>query len=60
MRLTMKEKQSVIRVMQEGYRKACKKLKRQILDECCRLTGYNRGLRFTLAEPLPASPQAQG
>ena len=42
MRLTMKEKQSVIRVMQEGYRKACKKLKRQILDECCRLTGYNR------------------
>jgi len=46
----MKEKQSVIRVMQEGYRKACKKLKRQILDEYCRLTGYNRGLRFTLAE----------
>ncbi len=42
MRLTMKEKKSVIAVLQEKYRKACKKLKRQILDECCRLTGYNR------------------
>jgi hypothetical protein len=42
MRLTMKEKQSVIAVMQDKYRKAGKKLKRQILDECCRLTGYNR------------------
>ena len=42
MRLTMKEKQSVIAVMQERYRKARKKLKREILDECCRLTGYNR------------------
>jgi hypothetical protein len=38
----MKEKQSVIAVMQERYRKAGKKMKRQILDECCRLTGYNR------------------
>src|SRR5262245_3348191 len=42
MRLTMKERQSVIAVMQERYRKAGKKLKHQILDECCRLTGYNR------------------
>jgi hypothetical protein len=42
MRLTMKEKQSVIAVMQERYWKAGKKLKRQIFDECCRLTGYNR------------------
>ena len=42
MRLTMKERQSVIAVTQERYRKASKKLKRQILDECCRLTGYNR------------------
>src|SRR5262245_5569531 len=42
MRLTMKERQSVITVMQERYRKAGKKLKHQILDECCRLTGYNR------------------
>jgi hypothetical protein len=42
MRLTMKERQSVIAVMQERYRKARKKLKRQILDECCQLTGYNR------------------
>ena len=42
MRLTMKEKLSVIKVMQERYRQASKKLKRQILDECCRLTGYNR------------------
>ena|SRR5262245_38785147 len=42
MRLTMKERQSVIAVMQERYRKAGKKLKRQILDECCRLTGYSR------------------
>jgi hypothetical protein len=42
MRLTMKERQSVIAVMQERYGKAGKKLKRQILDECCRLTGYNR------------------
>jgi hypothetical protein len=38
----MKERQSVIAVMQERYRKAGKKLKRQILDECCQLTGYNR------------------
>lgn len=42
MRLTMKEKKSVIAVLQEKYRKARKKLKRQILDECCHLTGYNR------------------
>jgi hypothetical protein len=42
MRLTMKERQSVIAVMQERYQKAGKKLKHQILDECCRLTGYNR------------------
>jgi len=42
MRLTMKEKQSVIKVMQERYRKASKKQKRQILDECCELTDYNR------------------
>jgi hypothetical protein len=42
MRLTMKERQSVIAVMQERYQKAGKKQKRQILDECCRLTGYNR------------------
>jgi aerobic-type carbon monoxide dehydrogenase small subunit (CoxS/CutS family) len=42
MRLTMKEKLSVIAVLQEKYRKSGKKLKRQILDECCRLTGYNR------------------
>lgn len=42
MRLTMKEKQSVIAVMQARYRKARKQLKRQILDECCQLTGYHR------------------
>jgi hypothetical protein len=42
MRLTMKERQSVIAVMQERYQKAGKKQKHQILDECCRLTGYNR------------------
>lgn len=42
MRLTMKEKKAVIAVLREKYRKARKKLKRQILDECCRLTGYNR------------------
>src|SRR5262245_17767000 len=42
MRLTMKERQSVIAVMQERNQKAGKKQKRQILDECCRLTGYNR------------------
>jgi len=44
----MKEKQSVIAVMQEKYRKAGKKLKRQILDECCRLTGR-------IAQPLTIS-----
>ena len=42
MRLTMKERLSVIKAMQERYRKASKKIKRQILDECCLLTGYNR------------------
>jgi hypothetical protein len=42
MRLTMKEKQAVIQVMQARYQKARKKLKQQILNECCLLTGYNR------------------
>jgi hypothetical protein len=42
MRLTMNERQSVIAVMQERYRKARKKLKRQILDECCQLTVFLR------------------
>lgn len=56
MRLTMKEKQSVIAVLQERYRKARKKLKRQILDECCRLTGYNRTYAsYLLCHHKPAS-----
>lgn len=42
MRLTMNEKQSVIKMMQERYKQARKKQKQQILDECCQLTGYNR------------------
>src|SRR5262245_24036470 len=57
MRLTMKERQSVIAVMQERYRKAGKKLKRQILDECCRLTGYNRAYASHLLSHYKPAPK---
>ena len=56
MRLTMKERQSVIAVMQERYQKAGKKQKHQILDECCRLTGYNRAYAsYLLSHYKPAA-----
>ena len=57
MRLTMKERQSVIAVMQERYRKACKKLKRQILDECCQLTGYNRAYASHILSHYKPAPK---
>jgi hypothetical protein len=57
MRLTMKERQSVIAVMQERYRKAGKKLKRQILDECCQLTGYNRAYASHLLSHYKPTPK---
>lgn len=63
MRLTMKEKQSVIAVLQEEYRKARKKRKRQILDEYCQLTGYNRTYASHLLchyKPLKRKAKAQG
>jgi len=53
----MKERQSVIAVMQERYRKAGKKLKRQILDECCRLTGYNRAYASHLLSHYKPAPK---
>jgi hypothetical protein len=42
MPLTMSEKRSVTNVMKEEYRKASKRQKGQMLDELCKLTGYNR------------------
>jgi hypothetical protein len=53
----MKERQSVIAVMQERYRKAGKKLKRQILDECCQLTGYNRAYASYLLSHYKPAPK---
>jgi hypothetical protein len=57
MRLTMKERQSVIVVMQERYQKAGKKQKRQILDECCRLTGYHRAYASHLLSHYKPTPK---
>lgn len=60
MRLTMNEKQSVIKVMHERYRKASKKQKRRILDECCMLTGYNRSYAsHLLAQDRPIVQRRQ-
>ena len=42
MPLSMKEKQSVTNVVRDEYGKAPKTRKAQILDEFCKLTGYNR------------------
>ena len=42
MPLTMSEKRSVTNAMKDEYRKASRKRKRQMLDEFCKLTGYNR------------------
>jgi hypothetical protein len=38
----MREKRSVIRELSERYRQGSKKQKRELLDEVCALTGYNR------------------
>ena len=43
MRLTMKERQSLVRVTAARYKKARKKEKRGILDEFVQSTGYHRG-----------------
>jgi hypothetical protein len=49
MRLTMKQRQAVTAVTVQRYRQGGKKVKRQILDEFCRTTGYSRGYaRFVL------------
>jgi hypothetical protein len=53
----MKERQSVIAVMQERYQKAGKKLKRQILDECCQLTGYNRAYASHILSHYKPAPK---
>lgn len=42
MRLTMKERKSVVRVTARRYRSARKKRKNEILDEFIQTTGYNR------------------
>ena len=42
MPLIMSEKQSVTNVMRDEYRKAGKRRKGQMLDELCKLCGYNR------------------
>ena len=43
MRLTMKQRQAVTAVTVQRYRNTSKKVKRQILDEFCKTTGYSRG-----------------
>jgi hypothetical protein len=49
MRLTMKQRQAVTAVTVQRYRQGSKKVKRQILDEFCKTTGYSRGYaRFVL------------
>ena len=49
MRLTMKQRQAVTAVTVQRYRQGSKKVKRQILDEFCEITGYSRGYaRFVL------------
>ena len=49
MRLTMKQRQAVTTVTTQRYRQGSKKVKRQILDEFCKTTGYSRGYaRFVL------------
>jgi hypothetical protein len=49
MRLTMKQRQVVTAVTVQRYRNGSKKVKRQILDEFCKTTGYSRGYaRFVL------------
>ena len=54
MRLTMKQRQAVTAVTVQRYRKASKKVKRQILDEFCETTGYCRGYaRFVLRNHGP-------
>jgi len=40
--IIMSEKQSVTNVMRDEYRKAGKKRKSQMLDEICKICGYNR------------------
>ena len=61
MRLTMKEKQSVIQVLAPRYQRATKKEKQKMLDECCCLTGYNRCYASYLLShhdrPLRLSPR---
>lgn len=42
MGLTMREKAAVVREMRRDYKKAGKQGKGRLLDELCRLTGYNR------------------
>ena len=42
MRLTMSERRSVVAAVAGRYQKAGKKRKREILDEFCQTTGYNR------------------
>ena len=49
MRLTMKQRQAVTAVTVQRYRQGSKEVKRQILDEFCKTTGYSRGYaRFVL------------
>ena len=43
MRLTMKQRQAVTAVTAQRYRQGSKKVKQQLLDEFCEITGYCRG-----------------
>jgi hypothetical protein len=54
----MKEKQAVIRAMQERYQKASKKQKQSLLNECCLLTGYHRAYASHLLNQAPAPRKA--
>ena len=57
MPLIMSEKHSVTNVMRDEYRKAGKKRKGQMLDELCKLCGYNRSYA---ARKLRSKKQTRG
>ncbi len=59
MRLTMNEKQSVIKAMQERYQRASKKRKQHILNECCLATGYNRAYASHLLNHYQPAAKSQ-
>jgi len=59
MGLTMKERQAVTREMADGYRRATKRHKGEILDTLVTLTGYNRSVRGTGAAAASKTRRAR-